>query len=84
MYVMGVLSVPLEVTYASKHLAIARWSYPPDNGGGGIINATILTISMLIMLKHLLNIFNDHECVSYGKYTNRVVCVLKTTINVLR
>ncbi|CAG9818880.1 unnamed protein product [Phaedon cochleariae] len=36
-------------------------------------HAASLAFSMFIPLKHLLNIFNDYECVSYGKHSIRLV-----------
>ncbi|XP_074034179.1 uncharacterized protein [Leptinotarsa decemlineata] len=53
-----------------KHLAISGWTYP---NSFGIIQTTFLTFNILIPVKHFLNIFNDHQCVSYGKHTIRLV-----------
>ncbi|CAG9814154.1 unnamed protein product [Phaedon cochleariae] len=54
----------------TEQLAIARWTYPNNVD---VMNAASLAFSMFIPLKHLLNIVNDYECVSYGKHSIRLV-----------
>ncbi|CAG9817190.1 unnamed protein product [Phaedon cochleariae] len=54
----------------TKQLAIAGWTYPKNVE---VINAASLAFSMFIPLKHLLNILNDYEWVSYGKHSIRLV-----------
>ncbi|XP_074035584.1 uncharacterized protein [Leptinotarsa decemlineata] len=53
-----------------KHLAISGWTYP---NSFGIIQTTSLTFNILLSIKHFLNIFNDYQCISYGKHTIRLV-----------
>nr|XP_023021559.1 uncharacterized protein LOC111509936 [Leptinotarsa decemlineata] len=53
-----------------KHLPTSGWTFPDNTS---VINTSHLTFNMLIPIKHFLNISNDYQCVSYGKYTIQLV-----------